>query len=171
MARNDVDSRAAKLVELELEREAEQEDRRREQEEATRLTDARERIRRHDREREREQARKQAASEASELSFELGEKADKLQADAEALRSSIQGYADLRARLEDAHSRSGRPVGSDYSTSTRPVLSGWFRSMFGGHNSLVDVQGERVGSIDLGFRSLADRDNLASARPDTQEAS
>jgi hypothetical protein len=173
---NDVDKRAAKLVEVEKEREAEQEARRREQAEASRLTDARKRIKQHDRDLAQERARKEAAAEAADLARELGERAVDLQRGAEALRGRIENYADLRARLEDAKRRSGRGGGGSYSTSIKPVLGGWFRSVFGGHDSLVEVQSEMAGrvlAVGNGPRTLAVRDPFASTRtnPDVGEAS
>ena len=161
----DIDTRAAKLVEVEKEREAEKESRRREQEEASRLTDARKRIKQHDREIVQEQARKEAAAEATDLARELGERANELQENAVALYGRIENYADLRARLEDAQRRSGRGADGNYSTSIKPVLGGWFRSVFGGHGSPVEVQSEmagRVRAVGNGPRTLAERDPFAS---------
>lgn len=110
------------------------------------------------------------------MSVELGERAADLQRDAEALAQRIDDYADLRARLEDAQRRSGRGAGGSRASSLRYVLPNWFRSIFGGHGSLVEMPSEMAGrarAVGHGPRTLADRDPLTSTRtnPDTGEAS
>lgn len=165
MTSNDVNTRAARLVELEKKREADAEARRREQQEASRLTDARSRIKQHDREHEREQTRKAAKVEADALSAELGERAITLQREAEALARSIEAYAELRARVQGAQRRSGRGAGGSRASSIRYVLPNWFRSIFGGHNSLSGVESEmsgRVQALTPEPRALVERDPLAS---------
>jgi len=171
-----VNDRAQKLVELEKRREADAVARRREQQEAGRLAAARSRIKQHDREIEQEQARKAAKVEADALAVELGERAITLQREAEELRQSIEDYAALRRRLEDAQRRSGRGAGGSRAVSLRYVLPNWFRSIFGGHGSLVGVESEMAGRVRVvgrGPRVLAERDPLASIRtnPDAGEAS
>jgi hypothetical protein len=165
-----VNDRAQKLVELEKEREADAEARRREQQEASRLADARSRIKRNDQERERERARKAAKVEADALAVELGERAITLQREAEALHASIENYAELRGRLLDAERRAGREVGGGRTTSLRYVLGGWFKSVFGGQRSLVELPSElsgRVQALTPEPRTLLQRDNLASTRTNT----
>lgn len=171
-----VNDRAQKLVELEKEREAEADARRKEQKEASRLTEARSRIKRHDAEIEAERRRKEAAAEADALSAELGERATTLQREAEALARSIEAYAELRARLQGAQRRSGRGAGDSRAASLRFILPNWFKSVFGGHNSLSGVESERAGraqALSPEPRALVERDPLASARtnPDMGEAS
>ena len=165
-----VNDRAQKLVELEKEREAEADARRKEQKEASRLTEARSRIKRHDAEIEAERRRKEAAAEADALSAELGERATTLQREAEALARSIEAYAELRARLQGAQRRSGRGAGGSRASSIRYVLPNWFKSVFGGFGSLVEVQSEmsgRVQALTPEPRTLADRDVFASTRTNT----
>ncbi len=173
---SDIDKRARTLLEQEDQLNEQREKRKAEQEQASRLTAARSRIKQHDREIEQEQARKAAKVEADALAVELGERATTLQREAEALARSIEAYAELRARLQGAQRRSGRGAGDSRAASLRFILPNWFKSVFGGHNSLSGVESERAGraqALTPEPRALVERDPLASARtnPDMGEAS
>jgi len=165
MTSNDVDTRAAKLIEQEDQLNEQRAKRKAEQEQASRLTAARSRIKQHDREIEGEQTRKAAKVEADALAVELGERAITLQRQAETLQRDIEAYAELRGRLLDAERRAGREVGGGRGTSIRYVLPNWFKSVFGGFGSLVEVQSEmsgRVQALTPEPRTLVERDVFAS---------
>jgi len=162
---SDIDNRARTLLEQEDQLNEQREKRKAEQEQASRLTAARSRIKRHDAEIEAERRRKEAAAEADALSAELGERATTLQREAEALARSIEAYAELRARLQGAQRRSGRGAGGSRASSIRYVLPNWFKSVFGGFGSLVEVQSEmsgRVQALTPEPRTLVERDVFAS---------
>ncbi len=129
-------------------------------------------IKAQDREVAAEQARKQAAAEAEELAHELHDHAAKLQDHAEEFRFEVEGYAGLRARLMDANRRAGRDTSVRWGR-TSTLLAPWFRSVFGGQNSLVDIPSEHAGQTrtpNQASRTLPERDPLAAAgtEPDDQ---
>ena len=128
-------------------------------------------IKAQDREVAAEQARKEAAAEAEELAAELHRQGEMLQDHAEEFRSEVEGYAGLRARLMDANRRAGMDVGGRWAR-TSSVLAPWFRSVFGGRNSLVEVPGEQAGQVrtpNQAPRALPERDALAAPRTDSDD--
>ena len=168
----DIDTRAARLIEREDRINEELAEREQAQANESRYRDALRKIKQQDRDAAAEQARKQAAAEADELAYELHDHAAKLQEFAEGLDSLIEGYADTRTRLMDANRRAGMDVGGRWSR-TSTVLAPWFRSIFGGRNSLVEVPGEQAGQTrapNQAPRTLPERDALAAPRtePDDQ---
>jgi len=171
MTTNDTEKRALDLIEkedrLDQQRGAEQ----RKQADESRIKDAIKRIKQQDRDAAAEQARRDAAAEADELAHELHDHAAKLQEFAEGLDSLIEGYADTRTRLMDANRRAGMDVGGRWAR-TSSVLAPWFRSVFGGRNSLVEVPGEQAGQVrtpNQAPRTLPERDALAAPRTDSDD--
>jgi len=168
----DIDTRAARLIEAEDRTNEERAEREQAQANESRYRDALRKIKQQDRDAAAEQARKQAAAEADELAHELHDHAAKLQEFAEGLDSLIEGYADTRTRLIDANRRAGMDTSGRWGR-TSTVLAPWFRSVFGGRNSLVDLPGEQAGQAGVPnrpSRTLAQRDPLAAPRtePDDQ---
>jgi hypothetical protein len=135
MTYSDIDTRAQRLVELEKERDAKQEARRREQQEASRLANARKRIRQHDREREMERARKTAAQEADDLSRRRHELEERLEAEVGTVNRSLAELEALDRRHQDALRRAGRQL--DHGQRLGDVIARWWRARFGGWNSLT----------------------------------
>jgi vacuolar-type H+-ATPase subunit I/STV1 len=155
---NDVDKRAAKLVEVEKEREAEKESRRREQAEASRLTDARKRIKQHDREIAQEQARKEAEAEATDLARQRHELEERLEREAAALNLSLADLEALDRRHLDALRRAGRPPG--HGQHLAALITRWWLARFGGWNSLTGTPSPHWNAED---RPLPESDPLASS--------
>lgn len=125
----------------------------------------------HQRSEERkEQARREAAAEAKELAHALHDQGARLQEQAEELRQSIEDYANVRGRLIAARRTAGKDAGGRWA-QTSSVLAPWFRSIFGGWGSLVEVPSEQAGQARVphrASRSLTDRDPLSRERTEEQ---
>lgn len=161
-----------RLIEKEDRISEERAEKERERTEESRIQSAIKWIKEQDREVAAEQQRKKAETEAERLAHELHGRAIVIQQYAEGFRQLIEGYADVRRQLLYQRRRAGYDTRGRWER-TNSVLVPWFRSIFGGQNSLVDVPAEQVGQARVPnreVRTLAERDPLTAPRtnPDDQ---